>query len=62
MLQQLDVPGVIDEVTGARPAGQPLSTGTYLALAALGRLAAPWRPGRRPGHDRGLRCRAELRR
>jgi len=41
MLQQLDVPGVIDEVTGARPAGQPLSTGTYLALAALGRLVAP---------------------
>jgi len=41
MLQQLDVPGVIDEVTGARPAGPPLSTGTYLALAALGRLVAP---------------------
>ena len=29
---------IIDEATGARPAGQPLPTGTYLALAALNRL------------------------
>src|SRR6266704_3035399 len=33
--------GVIDEAAGPRPAGQPLSTGTYLALAALNRLVAP---------------------
>ena len=32
---------IIDEVTGPRPAGLPLSTGTYLALAALNRLVAP---------------------
>ena len=41
MLQRLDVAGLIDEVTGARPAGLPLSAGTYLALAALNRLVAP---------------------
>jgi len=41
MLQDLGVAAVIDEVTGARPAGLPLSTGTYLVLAALDRLAAP---------------------
>jgi transposase len=41
VLDQLGVAAVIDEVTGARPAGQPLSTGTYLALAALNRLVAP---------------------
>ncbi len=41
MLDQLGVAAVIDEVAGSRPAGQPLSTGTYLALAALGRLVAP---------------------
>src|SRR6266567_6632658 len=41
MLQQLDVAGLVDEVTGARPAGLPLSAGTYLALAALNRLVAP---------------------
>jgi transposase len=35
------VAGIIDQVTGPRPAGQPLSTGTYLALAALNRLVAP---------------------
>jgi len=35
------VAGIIDEAAGPRPAGQPLSTGTYLALAALGRLVAP---------------------
>ena len=41
MLEGLGVAQIIDEVTGPRPAGQPLSTGTYLALAALNRLAAP---------------------
>jgi transposase len=41
VLDQLGVAAIIDEVTGARPAGQPLSTGTYLALAALNRLVAP---------------------
>jgi transposase len=41
MLQDLGVIAVIDAVAGPRPAGQPLSTGTYLALAALNRLVAP---------------------
>jgi transposase len=41
VLQELEVAAVIDEVAGARPAGQPLPTGTYLALAALNRLVAP---------------------
>ena len=41
VLEDLGVAGIIDEVAGPRPAGQPLSTGTYLALAALGRLVAP---------------------
>jgi transposase len=41
MLEDLGVAQIIDEVTGPRPAGQPLSTGTYLALAALNRLVAP---------------------
>jgi transposase len=41
MLERLDVAGLVDEETGARPAGLPLSTGTYLALAALNRLVAP---------------------
>src|SRR6266568_2383526 len=41
MLQELGVIAVIDAAAGARPAGQPLSTGTYLALAALNRLVAP---------------------
>jgi transposase len=41
MLDELGVAGIIDEVAGPRPAGQPLSTGTYLALAALNRLVAP---------------------
>src|SRR5260370_11113884 len=40
MLQDLGVISVIDAAAG-RPAGQPLSTGTYLALAALNRLVAP---------------------
>ena len=41
MLEDLGVAAVIDEVAGPRPTGQPLSTGTYLALAALNRLVAP---------------------
>ena len=41
MLEDLGVAGIIDQVTGPAPAGQPLSTGTYLALAALNRLVAP---------------------
>ncbi len=41
VLGELGAAAVIDEVAGARPAGQPLSTGTYLALAALNRLVAP---------------------
>ncbi len=41
MLQKLDVAGAVDEVAGTRPAGLPLSVGTYLALAALNRVVAP---------------------
>ena len=41
MLQLLDVAGAVDEVTGPRPAGLPLSAGTYLALAALNRVVDP---------------------
>src|SRR6266851_3767197 len=41
ILEELQVAAVIDEVTGSRPAGAQLSAGTYLALAALNRLAAP---------------------
>jgi transposase len=41
MLQDLGVIALIDAVAGPRPSGQPLSTGTYLALAALNRLVAP---------------------
>src|ERR1039457_6145000 len=41
MLDELGVAGIIDEGAGPRPTGQPLSTGTYLALAALNRLVAP---------------------
>ncbi|MGH3237252.1 MAG: IS1634 family transposase [Streptosporangiaceae bacterium] len=41
ILGELGVAAVIDEVAGPRLPGQPLSTGTYLALAALGRLVAP---------------------
>ena len=40
-LEDIGVAAIIDEVTGARPAGQPLSTGAYLALAALNRLVDP---------------------
>src|SRR5260370_32902663 len=50
MLEDLGVARIIDEVTGPRPPGQPLSTGTYLALAALNRLVAPCsRPRSRTG-------------
>ncbi|MGH7733026.1 MAG: IS1634 family transposase, partial [Gemmatimonadales bacterium] len=41
MLEDLGVAAFIDEAAGPRPSGQPLSTGTYLVLAALGRLVAP---------------------
>jgi transposase len=41
MLGELGVIAVIDQAAGPRPAGQPLSTGAYLALAALNRLVAP---------------------
>jgi transposase len=41
VLAGLGVAAIIDEVTGARPAGLPLSAGTYLALAALNRVVAP---------------------
>ena len=41
MLEDLGVAGIIDQVTGPAPAGQPLPAGTYLALAALNRLVAP---------------------
>src|SRR6267154_4731208 len=41
LLADLGVAGVIDEQTGARPPGQPLSPGTYLALAALNRVVDP---------------------
>jgi len=41
VLEDIGAAAIIDEVTGARPAGQPLSTGTYLALAALNRLVDP---------------------
>jgi transposase len=41
MLKELGAAGIIDQVAGPRPAGQPLPTGTYLALAALNRLVAP---------------------
>ena len=41
MLDEIGVAGIIDGAAGPRPAGQPLSTGTYLALAALNRLVAP---------------------
>src|SRR6266540_207647 len=45
VLQDLGVAAIIDEVTGPRPAGLPLSAGTYLALAALNRLVEDHRGG-----------------
>ena len=41
ILEELGAAAIIDEAAGPRPAGQPLSTGTYLALAALNRLVDP---------------------
>jgi transposase len=41
LLVELDVAGVIDTVVGARRSDAGASIGTYLALAALGRLVAP---------------------
>jgi len=41
MLRDLGAAEIIDEVSGPRPAGLPLSAGTYLTLAALNRLVAP---------------------
>src|SRR6266849_2988680 len=41
LLSDLGVASIIDEVTGPRPAGLPLSPGTYLALAALNRVVDP---------------------
>jgi transposase len=41
MLQDLGAISMVDAAAGPRPPGQPLSTGTYLALAALNRLVAP---------------------
>jgi len=41
LLVELDVAAVIDEVVGARRSDAGASVGTYLALAALGRLVAP---------------------
>ncbi len=41
ILDDLAVAGIIDEVAGPGPTGMPLSTGSYLAVAALNRLVAP---------------------
>src|SRR5258708_34389268 len=41
MLEDLGVAAIIDEVTRARRSDAGASTGTYLALAAPGRLVAP---------------------
>jgi transposase len=41
LLADLGAAAVIDEETGARPPGLPLSPGTYLALAALNRVVDP---------------------
>jgi len=41
MLDRLGVVALIDEVVGARRRGAGASVGTYLALAALGRLVGP---------------------
>src|SRR5664279_2337259 len=41
LLVELDVAGVIDEVIGSRRSDAGASVGTYLALAALGRLVEP---------------------
>jgi transposase len=41
VLQELGAASIIDEVSGTRSAGLPLSAGTYLALAALNRVVDP---------------------
>ena len=41
LLADLGAAAIIDEETGARPPGLPLSPGTYLALAALNRVVDP---------------------
>jgi transposase len=41
VLENLGAARIIDEAAGPAPAGQPLSTGTYLVLAALNRLVDP---------------------
>jgi transposase len=41
VLEDLGAAAIIDGAAGPGPAGQPLSTGTYLVLAALNRLAGP---------------------
>ncbi|MGH3237586.1 MAG: IS1634 family transposase [Streptosporangiaceae bacterium] len=41
VLEDLGAARIIDEAAGPAPAGQPLSTGTYLVLAALNRLVDP---------------------
>jgi transposase len=41
VLEDLGAAAIIDKAAGPAPAGQPLSTGTYLVLAALNRLVAP---------------------
>jgi transposase len=41
VLQELGAAPIIDEVSGARPAGLPLSADTYLAVAALNRVVDP---------------------
>ena len=41
LLDELGVTGIVDAAAGPALAGQPLPTGTYLALAALNRLVAP---------------------
>ncbi|HVB43074.1 MAG TPA: hypothetical protein VNF47_10270 [Streptosporangiaceae bacterium] len=41
LLADLGVAAVIDEQTGARPPGLPLSPGTYLSLAVLNRVVDP---------------------
>jgi hypothetical protein len=40
MLRRLDAAGLVDEVSGTRPAGLALSTGVYLELVALNRVVA----------------------
>src|SRR5260370_16307254 len=41
IVEDLGIAAMIDAAAAPRPAGQPLSTRTYLVLAALNRLVAP---------------------